>query len=185
MTRTLSFGLAAALLYVLAACSQPAGNLSATAKGAMAKLQVTATPQPAPDTVFTDASGAPHTLADFKGQVVLVNLWANWCAPCKVELPSLAKLQSKMAGKPFKVLAISVGKDDDIVYGRKFLDTLPPLVFYSEPTYTLAFAFNPPAQGLPASFLIDKQGRIRARLDAQADWSGPDAQRVVQALLNE
>jgi thiol-disulfide isomerase/thioredoxin len=151
----------------------------------MAKMHIERDPQPAPATAFTDAGGARRTLADFKGQVVLVNLWANWCAPCKVELPSLAKLQARMAGKPFKVVAISLGKDDDEVYGRKFIATLPPLAFYSEPTYALAFAFKPPAEGLPASFLVDKQGRIRARLDAQADWSGPDAERAVEILLKE
>ena len=90
-----------------------------------------------------DAAGRPHTLAEFKGKVVLVNLWANWCAPCKLEIPSLAKLQAAYAGKPLAVVPISLGKGEDETAGRAFIASNPPLAFYSDPSYRLAYAFPP------------------------------------------
>ncbi len=169
----------AALLTILAGCSKPLNS------GAMAKLTNTEHPAPAPTTVFHDASGAPHTLADFKGKVAVVNVWANWCAPCKAEIPSLAKLQTEYAGKPVAVVPISVGKGDDEPAGHAFIDRNPPLTFYSEPTYKLAFAFSPVVENMPTTVIYDKKGVERARMSGGADWSGPDAKAVIDKLLAE
>ena len=67
----------------------------------MAKLEVSNHPAPAPTTVFADAAGKPRTLAEFKGKVTVVNLWANWCAPCKAEIPSLARLKTALPASPW------------------------------------------------------------------------------------
>jgi thiol-disulfide isomerase/thioredoxin len=174
-----------ALLYALAACSNPPGDLRPLAKGAMARLVVTDKPAPAPDTPFKDADGLPHTLAEFKGKVAIVNVWANWCAPCKEEIPSLARMQSAYAGKPVAVVPVSVGKGDDETAGHAFIDRNPPLTFYTEPTYALTFAFNPAVDGMPTTILYDRKGRERARLAGGADWSGPDARALVDSLLAE
>lgn len=174
-----------ALLYALAGCSNTPGDLKPLAKGAMAKLAVSAAPAPAPATVFRDAAGKPHTLAEFKGKVAVVNLWANWCAPCKEEIPSLARLATAYAGKGVAVVAISVGKGDDETEGHAFLDRNPPLTFYTEPTYALTFAFKPVVDGMPTTVIYDRKGVERARLAGGADWSGPDAKAVVDSLLAE
>jgi thiol-disulfide isomerase/thioredoxin len=171
-----------AVLYALAGCSN-SGDLKSLAHGEMAKLQVTTSPSPAPSTVFKDAQGHPHTLAEFKGKVIVVNVWANWCAPCKEEIPSLAKLQGEFAGRPVAVAPVSVGKGDDETQGRAFIARNPPLVFYTEPTYAFAFAFKPVVEGMPTTILYDRAGVERARLTGGADWSGPDARRVIEALL--
>jgi thiol-disulfide isomerase/thioredoxin len=173
------FAVLGALLAILAGCSKPINS------GAMAKLTTTEHPSPAPTTVFHDAAGAPHTLADFKGKVAIVNVWANWCAPCKAEIPSLAKLQTEYAGKPVAVVPISVGKGDDEPAGHAFIDRNPPLTFYSEPTYKLAFAFNPVVENMPTTIIYDKKGIERARMSGGADWSGPDARAVIDRLLRE
>jgi thiol-disulfide isomerase/thioredoxin len=174
-----AFAASAALLAILAGCSKPINS------GAMAKLTTTEHPSPAPATVFQDAAGAPHTLADFKGKVTVVNVWANWCAPCKAEIPSLAKLQTEYSGKPVAVVPISVGKGDDEPAGHAFIDRNPPLTFYSEPTYKLAFAFSPVVENMPTTIIYDKKGVERARMSGGADWSGPDARAVVDKLLKE
>ena len=171
------------VLYALAGCSNPPADLKSLSKGAMAKLVVTDTPIPAPDTPFKDAQGATHTLVEFKGRVLLVNVWANWCAPCKEEIPSLARLQAAYAGKPLVVAPVSVGKGDDEPAGRAFIARNPPLTFYTEPTYALAYAFKPPIDGMPTTILYDAKGMERARLAGGADWSGPEARAVIDFLL--
>lgn len=176
---------ALALLYALTGCSNPVRGLKDLATGAMAKLEVTANPAPPPATAFTDASGQSHTLADFKGKVAVVNIWANWCAPCKEEIPSLAKLAIAYEGKPVAIVPISVGKGDDEPKGRAFIARNPPLVFYTEPTYQMAFAFRPVVQDMPTTILYDRHGVERARLMGGADWSSADARAVIDSLLAE
>ncbi len=174
-----------AVLYSIAGCSKPPANLKSLAHGAMAKLMVTDHPAAAPNTVFSDAAGKPHTLADFKGKVAIVNIWANWCAPCKAEIPSLAKLQAAYVHKPLAVAAISVGKGDDEAAGHRFIDKNPPLTFYTEPSYKLAYAFKPMIDGMPTTIIFDRNGVERARLAGGADWSGPDARAVINFVLAE
>jgi len=172
-----------AVLYGLGGCSNPPGDLKSLAKGAMDKLVVTASPAPAPTTPFRDAAGKSHTLAEFAGKVAVVNVWANWCAPCKEEIPSLARLQTAYAGKPVAVVAISVGKGEDETAGQAFIGRNPPLTFYTEPTYALTFAFKPVVDGMPTTILYDAHGVERARLTGGADWSSPQARAVVDSLL--
>ncbi len=174
-----------ALLYVLGGCSNTPGDLKSLAKGDMAKLVMSDKPAAAPDTVFKDAAGKTHTLAEFKGKVAIVNVWANWCAPCKEEIPSLARLQSSYAGKAVAVIPISVGKGEDEPAGHAFIDRNPPLTFYTEPTYALAYAFKPAVDGMPTTIIYDRKGVERARLTGGADWSGVDARSVVDSLLAE
>ena len=175
----------AALLYGIVGCSKTAGDLKSLAHGAMANLVVTAHPLPPPATLFADAAGKTHTLAEFKGKVAIVNVWANWCAPCKAEIPSLARLATAYAGKPLAVIAVSVGKAEDETAGHAFIDKNPPLVFYTEPTYALAYAFKPPIDEMPTTVIYDRRGVERARLAGGADWSGPDAKAVIDALMTE
>ena len=83
------------------------------------------------------------------------------------------------------VVAVSVGKAEDETAGRAFIDRNPPLTFYTEPTYTLAFAFKPVVENMPTTILYDRKGVERARLAGGADWSGPEARAVIDSLLAE
>ena len=178
----------AAVLYVIASASfKPAGalDLNEFKKASLAKLDVPAQPRAAPATVFTDGAGKPHTLADFKGQVVVMNLWATWCAPCKREMPTLAKLQAVYAAQPVKVLPISVDRDSDLNLIQAEMAANPPLQSYRDPGYKVSFAMEPRAAGYPTTVIYDKQGRERARLAGDADWSSKEARGLVEALLSE
>src|SRR5512135_575981 len=62
---------------------------------------------PAPELKASDLKGAPRTLADYRGKVVLLNFWATWCPPCQREMPSLERLRARMAGRPLEIVAIS------------------------------------------------------------------------------
>lgn len=189
----------AAVLYVIVSASfkpkeaQTPEQAAATAQrslsgfkaGSLADLDIPVAPRPAPAQGFTDADGKPVTLADFKGQVVVVNLWASWCAPCKTEMPTLARLQAAYQTQPVKVLAISVDRDSDLNLARAEIAANPPLALYRDPGYRLAFALEPRAQGFPTTILYDRAGRERARLSGDADWSSPEARGLIEALIKE
>jgi len=178
----------AAVLYVIASASfKPSGpaDLREFKKGTLEKLDVPATPRPAPDTVFASLDGKPATLADFKGRVVVMNLWATWCAPCKAEMPTLAKLQAAYATQPVTVLPISVDRDSDLNLVNEEMAANPPLKTWRDPGYKLSFALEPKAAGYPTTVIYDRQGRERARMAGPADWSSAEAKGIVEKLLAE
>ena len=175
----------AALYGAYALLFKPHGaDLKPLARGEMAKLAIADKPAPQPITA-QGPDGRVVRLSDLKGEVVLVNLWATWCAPCVKEMPTLAQLQARYAGRPVKVLAISLDKGpEDIAKAKAFIADKAPLQFYHG-EYALAFSIAPPAEGLPTTLVFDRQGRERARLSGGADWSGADADAVIDSLLSQ
>jgi thiol-disulfide isomerase/thioredoxin len=177
---------AAAVLYVMAAAViKPGGgpvDLKTLAHGEMAKLVVSPKALPPPDTPVLDPDGKTIKLADLKGQVMVVNLWATWCAPCVKEMPTLAKLQAAYPGR-IKVVAVSMDRAEDREKARTFIAEHGPLAFYQDPKYAMAFALDPPAEGFPTTLIYDAKGAERARLSGAADWNSPDARAVVEALM--
>jgi thiol-disulfide isomerase/thioredoxin len=129
-------------------------------------------PRPAPELGFTTRDGTPRRLADFRGRVVLVNLWATWCGPCVEEMPSLDRLQAKL-GPALAVLAISEDRPGESVVAP-FLAKLKldHLAVYLDPANGAIKAFG--VQGLPTSFLITRDGRVRAMLEGATAWDNPE-----------
>lgn len=162
------------------------GNLAAAStgdgKGGMTKLVRSDAPKVLPEIAFQDDAGQPKTLADWKGKVVLVNLWATWCAPCKVEMPSLSRLQAQLGGADFAVLPISLDRQGADL-PRKFLTSngLGNLPLLIDPSAGLAGKLD--AIGLPASIILDREGREIARLLGPAEWDSPPAQQVIRAAI--
>jgi thiol-disulfide isomerase/thioredoxin len=72
---------------------------------------------------LSDLEGKPHRLADYRGKVVLVNFWATWCVPCREEMPSIERLRTSLAGRPFVVLAVNLAEPESRI--RKFLEAVP------------------------------------------------------------
>ena len=137
----------------------------------------------APAYVFFDGQGRHVTAADFKGKIVVLNLWATWCAPCKIEMPMLAKLANAYAGKPVAVVAISIDKPDVLDQAKAFIAQQAPLAFYNDPEAKLPWALKPPANGMPTTIILGKDGLERGRISGQADWDGPGAKAVIDKLL--
>jgi thiol-disulfide isomerase/thioredoxin len=179
----------AAVVYIIVQSSfkptQGSGALKGLARGEMAKLVIPSTPAPPPANTFYDDSGKAFRIADFKGKVTVVNLWATWCGPCVLEMPTLAKLQAEYAGKPVEVVPVSVDSASALDKAKQFIAQHAPLKFYNEPNMKLPFAFTPPAAGMPTTVIYGADGVERARLSGGADWSGPDAKAVIDKLLAE
>ncbi|MFA5600383.1 MAG: TlpA disulfide reductase family protein [Phenylobacterium sp.] len=176
----------AAVIYIMgSALIKPdgGGSLKRLAKGEMAKLETPLPPSRAPDHVFYDAGGQPVRLADFKGQVVVMNIWATWCGPCVLEMPTLAALQKSYAGRPVKVVAISVDRDQDLDKARAFIGQHAPLDFYIDRERKISFVLSPPAAGMPTTVIYGRDGVERARLAGEADWTSPEARAVIDSVL--
>jgi thiol-disulfide isomerase/thioredoxin len=158
--------------------------LSVYARDSLGKL-LTPAPAPAPDYVFKDAEGRDVRFNDFKGRVAVVNLWATWCAPCKIEMPTLAALVEHYKGRDdVAVVTISMDVDKAVPEARAFIADHPPLVFYADPRFQLPFEF--PGKGaMPQTILLDRQGNVRAVLTGEADWASDEAKALVEALLAE
>jgi thiol-disulfide isomerase/thioredoxin len=178
----------AAVVYIMAqVLTKPGGggDLKSAAQGEMAKLVISPDAGAAPATSFQDATGKPVRIADFKGKVVVVNLWATWCAPCLVEMPTLAKLKQEYAGRPLEVVAISIDTPSAQEKARAFIARHAPLDYYADPSMKLSFAFTPPATSMPTTVIYGADGVERGRLSGGADWSGPDAKALLDRVLAE
>jgi thiol-disulfide isomerase/thioredoxin len=129
-----------------------------------------------------DLQDRPHALEDYRGRVVLVNFWATWCPPCIREMPDLERLRETLAGEPFEILAVNVGEQKFRVW--KFIRLvgfdLPVLLDSHRQVYT---AWD--LAVLPTSFLLDKNGRIRYRVQAAPRWDSDQTLSVIRGLLQE
>lgn len=172
---------AVTFLNLTAAAAEP--PLANFATGEVQNFTVHESPQPVAEFEFQNAEGETVTLADFRGEVVLVNLWATWCAPCRKEMPSLDRLADAVEDADFRVLPLSVdraGPDK----ARAFLDEIGVrnLEFYIDPTARAGM--NLKAFGLPVTILLNRDGQELGRLVGPAEWDSPEAEALVRAALS-
>jgi thiol-disulfide isomerase/thioredoxin len=140
-------------------------------------------PEALPDVKFQDGAGKELTLADWRGKVVLLNLWATWCLPCRKEMPSLDRLQKELGSDKFEVVAVSVDRKGAAA-SRKFLDEtqVERLALYVDATVRMSSDLR--VIGLPATLLLDTQGREIGRLLGPAEWDSEDAKRLIRSAMN-
>jgi thiol-disulfide isomerase/thioredoxin len=139
-------------------------------------------PKPVPELTFLDAEGNEVSLTDFRGEVVVLNLWATWCAPCRREMPSLDRLQAKLGGDDLEVIALSLDRGD-VTKVRAFFDELgiSHLTVYQDPEARAGRELGAP--GLPTTIVIDRTGQEVGRLLGPAEWDSEEALSVIKALL--
>ncbi len=176
---------AGALVYALfmASSKPPADGYARYAQGAMSKLEVVADAPDQPGQSLRDGNGEATSLAAYRGQVVLVNLWATWCAPCVEEMPTLGALHRRFEGQGFAVLPVSIDEDAKIDDAKEMLTRLSggALPFLVDPSRGIAFEAR--AAGVPTSILYDRGGVEIARLGGSADWNSPEAVALIEAAL--
>jgi peroxiredoxin len=147
--------------------------------------------QAAPGFSVSDLEGRPVTLDPYRGKVVLLNVWATWCAPCLEEMPSMQRLYQEMAGKNFEILAVSVDAGVDGRVPREALEK-----FAADLGLTFPLLHSPPeaaddiqelyqTTGVPESFLIGKDGVIYRRISGATSWDSPQYREQILRLLAE
>ncbi|MDJ0922174.1 MAG: TlpA disulfide reductase family protein [Henriciella sp.] len=183
-------GLILALLYAVFSASSKGSNRDPVAKfatGELADLDTSERGLPAPTAPFTVLDGSETTLQAYEGQVLVVNFWATWCAPCEKEMPSLAALQTARGGDDFKVIAISVDAEEDRDYAVQRLATLSGgvLDFYHAAPVAWDIVYDSGARrGFPTTVIYDETGTKIAQLAGDADWASYEAIGLIDAILD-
>lgn len=173
------------------ACAADAATLARMkplAKGEVAAVLVPDAPRPVPNLSFEDGAGAKRSLADFRGKVVLLNLWATWCAPCRKEMPALDRLQQRFGGPDFDVVAVSIDVRDP-EKPKKFLADIgvKGLPFFVDPSGKIFQELRSVgrAVGMPTTLLLDRSGCEIGYLPGPAEWSSPDAEALISAAIGK
>ena len=135
-----------------------------------------------PDISFKDAAGKPLGLADFRGKLVLLNIWATWCVPCRTEMPTLDRLQARLGGPDFTVLPLSIDRKgmsavDDFYRGI----AITHLAKYLDASGEAADRLH--TVGVPTTLLIDREGRELGRLLGPAEWDSPEMIAFLQKII--
>src|SRR6202165_4682193 len=161
-------------------------KLAPLAHGEVAALTMATAPLRLPDLVFDDADGRPKKLSDWHGRTVLVNLWATWCVPCRKEMPALDRLQTKLGGKDFEVVAINIDTRDP-EKPRSFLKDahLTGLSYFSDQKAKVFQDLKAigRALGMPTSVLVDGEGCEIATIAGPAEWDSDDAVKLITAAV--
>ena len=125
-----------------------------------------------PNFTFPDINGKEVSLSDHRGKVVLVNVWATWCPPCRQEMPSMQSLYEKFKGESFEILAVSIDSDGRAAvapFMGKMNLTFPALL---DPGETIRPLYG--ITGVPESFIIDKQGILVEKIIGPINWATPE-----------
>ncbi|MFB9148875.1 TlpA family protein disulfide reductase [Roseovarius ramblicola] len=156
--------------------------LEALREGDMKKLMFHSAPTPVPQVEFEREDGSAATLADYEGRHVVVNFWATWCAPCRVEMPMLSNLQAEMGGEDFEVVTIATGRNPPPAM-KAFFDEIgvSNLPLHRDPKSALARQMG--IFGLPITVILDPEGNEIARLQGDAHWDSESAKAIIGALI--
>jgi len=142
-----------------------------------------ASPRPIANVVFEDGQGRKRMLADLRGKVLLLNIWATWCGPCRAEMPTLDRLQAHLGSKDFEVVALSIDRGGQVVV-KSFFDEINvrALAIYVDATAAAQDKLG--IVGIPTTVLIDREGREVARHIGPARWDRPEVIDIIRRYLS-
>jgi thiol-disulfide isomerase/thioredoxin len=172
------FGLAA----LLAGLAGAYFSLAPRSASEPALFQRHGSPRPVADLGFEDAAGGKRALSEFRGKVVLLNLWATWCAPCREEMPALDRLQQKLGGPRFEVVALAIDAGGARAV-KQFYEEMGvrSLAVYVDPSMRAMSGLG--VVGIPTTLLVDRAGREIGRRTGPAPWDGPEAEHVIASYM--
>lgn len=169
----------------ITAMAYAAPALNPPLTGEMTRLQPFAEPKRVGEVLLARDPDGLSYLSQFKGQVILLNIWAKWCPPCIEELPSLNALQHSLGSDDFKVVTVSLDRDDPVQV-RKFmeenkLDQLPAYVDSSGDIQKMDALKDVVA--VPVTLILNRQMEAVALYEGDADWNGREARLVLEYYL--
>jgi len=135
----------------------------------------------APEFSLVSLDGKASSLSSYRGKVVMVHFWATWCPPCVEELPTLERLYRAYAGKDLDILAISVDEGGASAVGQFMQKNRFALPVLLNPDQSVARQYG--TFKFPETYLVDRDGIVRRKVIGAADWMSPEAQKVIQAML--
>ncbi|MEL6962319.1 MAG: TlpA disulfide reductase family protein [Pseudomonadota bacterium] len=139
---------------------------------------------PVPEISFLDAEGNERSLADFQGRVVVLNLWATWCAPCRKEMPSLDRLEAALGSDDFEVVALAVDRGQRGKIESFYQEVgIENLAIYHDKTAKAGRSLRAP--GLPTTLIIDRNGQEVGRVLGDAEWDGEDVVSLLSAVIEQ
>ncbi|WP_455244540.1 peroxiredoxin family protein [Petrachloros mirabilis] len=137
--------------------------------------------QEAPDFRLRDMNGRMVSLSDFRGKVVLVNFWATWCGPCRVEMPAMEQLYRQYPRKDFEILAVSTDAQGVTVTRPFQQENNLSFPILHDADFRVGLSYG--ARTLPMTFMVDRRGIVRQQIFGARDWGAPEAHQLVQMLM--
>lgn len=142
----------------------------------------------APDFAVRDMQGRPVSLSDLRGDVVLLNIWATWCGPCREEMPSMQRLHEQLGDEGLRIVAVSIDgagsgaerAGDVAAFARQFGLTFP---IWLNPSGDIQRTYR--TTGVPETFLIGRDGVIRKKVIGATEWDSPEKVELIRRLLRE
>lgn len=152
--------------------------------GEMRGLVPASEPTPASELPFLRADDTQGSLADYRGQVVVLNFWATWCAPCREEMPALQNLQNELGGDTFSVVTLATGRNPKQAI-RRFFEEIGVTDLQQYRDINQQIGREMAVFGLPITVILDREGQEIARLRGDAHWDSPEALSLIQALIDD
>ena len=141
-------------------------------------------PVAVPQLEFTDSEGHARTLTDFRGKVVLLNIWATWCLPCRKEMPTLDRLEATLGSDDFMVLPLSIDRGGAERVKKFYTEIgVQHLAIYVDSSRKVEAGLD--TVGLPTTLLIDRQGRELGRVSGGAEWNAPETVAFLKSKIAE
>ncbi len=173
VTLVVAFGIVSGPLS--GADAAPSGTRSALERG------VVQVGDEAPNFALRDLTGKVMSLSQFKGKVVLLNFWATWCGPCRIEMPAMEQLYHTFPRREFEILAVSTDAQGAAVTGpfQQRMGVTFPILHDSDFRIGLVYG----ARTLPITFMLDRRGIVRQKIFGARDWASPEARELIYQLM--
>jgi thiol-disulfide isomerase/thioredoxin len=174
------------LLFFVAAPQAQAGYLDPPLTGDMARLKTFSVPPKIPEAILSKAGTGLTYLSEYKGKIILLNVWATWCPPCIAELPSLNALQIALKSEDFEVITVSTDQMELTQIQEYLMNrgwrAIPPYADANGDIQSLE-VFKGIA-GLPVTLILDRNMNALAMFEGDADWNGPAARAVINYYIH-